>query len=133
MPEDVKWSDALGTFRAGILASKVYEVLGKKGYGTDITDWVHEPLPSLGNLTGGELVFRQHDSGPTSDQNLRPLFNWIAILSSRRRRLNKTYKKCQFTQGALVRSPVPEVHPGAAAATSWAAPTSRRWSTATSA
>ena len=33
---DPKWIDAAGTYRAGILASRVYELLGKKGYGSDI-------------------------------------------------------------------------------------------------
>jgi hypothetical protein len=78
MPDDAKWSDAAGTYRAGIMASKVYEVLGRKGYGTDVQDWVHEALPPVGTLKGGELAFRQQNSGPISDQYLQPFYSWIA-------------------------------------------------------
>jgi hypothetical protein len=76
-PGDPKWVDAPGSFRAGILATKVYEVLGKKGYGSDIQDWVRAPLPAVGTLMGGDLAFRQHEGGHTSGPNIGPFFNWI--------------------------------------------------------
>jgi hypothetical protein len=74
---DPKWIDAAGTYRAGILASKVYEVLGKKGYGTDIQDWVHAQLPPVGTLLGGECAFRQHEGGHESGPNIPSYFNWV--------------------------------------------------------
>jgi hypothetical protein len=76
-PGDPKWVDAPGSYRAGILASKVYEVLGKKGYGSDVKDWVHEPLPPVGTLKGGDLAFRQHEGGHTSGPNIPIFFEWI--------------------------------------------------------
>ncbi|MBN2134014.1 MAG: hypothetical protein JW741_31210 [Sedimentisphaerales bacterium] len=76
-PGDPKWVDAPGSYRAGILASKVYEVLGKKGYGSDIADWVHAPLPPVGTLVGGDLAFRQHEGGHTSGPNIPHFFEWV--------------------------------------------------------
>lgn len=76
-PGDPKWVDAPGSYRAGILASKVYELLGKKGYGSDVKDWIHEPLPPVGTLKGGDLAFRQHEGGHTSGPNIEPFFEWI--------------------------------------------------------
>ena len=74
---DPKWIDAPGTYRAGILASRVYAVLGRKGYGGDIQDWVHAPLPAVGTLMGGELAFRQHEGGHTSAPNIPVFFEWV--------------------------------------------------------
>jgi hypothetical protein len=76
-PGDPKWVDAPGSYRAGILASKVYTVLGKKGYGEDVKDWVHEPLPPVGTLKGGDLAFRQHEGGHTSGPNIPTFFQWV--------------------------------------------------------
>lgn len=76
-PGDPKWVDAPGSYRAGILASKVYKVLGKQGYGDDITDWVHAPLPPVGTLVGRDLAFRQHEGGHTSAPNIPYYFEWI--------------------------------------------------------
>jgi hypothetical protein len=76
-PGDPKWVDAPGSYRAGILASPVYVVLGKKGYGSDIQDWVHAPLPPVGTLVGGDLCFRQHEGGHTSGPNIPIFFEWI--------------------------------------------------------
>lgn len=76
-PGDPKWVDAPGSYRAGILASQVYELLGKKGYGSDIKDWVHEPLPPVGTLMGGDMAFRQHEGGHTSGPNIPIFFEWI--------------------------------------------------------
>jgi hypothetical protein len=76
-PGDPKWVDAPGSYRAGILASQVYAVLGKKGYGSEIQDWVHAPLPPVGTLVGGDLAFRQHEGGHTSGPNIPHFFEWI--------------------------------------------------------
>jgi hypothetical protein len=74
---DPKWIDHAGSYRAGMLASRVYAVLGKKGYGSDVEDWVHAPLPPVGTLMGGDLAFRQHEGGHTSGPNIPPFFEWI--------------------------------------------------------
>jgi len=74
---DPKWIDHPGTYRAGILASPVYALLGKKGYGTDIQDWVHAPLPPVGSLVGGDLAFRQHEGGHTDGPNIPFFFQWV--------------------------------------------------------
>jgi len=76
-PGDPKWVDTPGSYRAGILASKVYELLGKKGYGKDIQDWVHAPLPAVCTLVGGDLAFRQHEGGHTSGPNIPTFFEWV--------------------------------------------------------
>jgi hypothetical protein len=73
---DPKWVDAPGSYRAGILATPVYELLGKKGYG-DLKDWVHAPLPPVGTLVGGELAFRQHSGGHAAGPNFQTFFQWI--------------------------------------------------------
>ena len=74
---DPKWIDHPGTYRAGILASRVYELLGKKGYGSDIQDWIHAPLLPVGTLVGGDLAFRQHEGGHTDGPNVPFFFDWI--------------------------------------------------------
>ncbi len=74
---DPKWIDAAGLYRAGLLATPVYTLLGKKGYGEDITDWVHAPLPPVGTLMGKDLVFRQHEGGHTSGPNVPIYFEWV--------------------------------------------------------
>ena len=74
---DPKWIDHPGTYRAGILASRVYELLGKKGYGSDIQDWIHAPLPPVSTLVGGDLAFRQHEGGHTDGPNVPFFFDWI--------------------------------------------------------
>jgi Spy/CpxP family protein refolding chaperone len=76
-PGDPKWVDAPGSYRAGILASTVYELFGGKGYG-DLKDWVHAPLPPVGTLVGGELAFRQHSGGHTAGPNFQTFFQWIS-------------------------------------------------------
>ncbi len=76
-PGDPKWIDAPGSYRAGLLASRVYELLGKKGYGSGVEDWVHAPLPPVGTLVGGDLAFRQHEGGHTSAPNIPIFFQWI--------------------------------------------------------
>jgi Spy/CpxP family protein refolding chaperone len=76
-PGDPKWVDAPGSYRAGILATPVYELFGEKGYG-DLKDWVHAPLPAVGTLVGGELTFRQHSGGHTAGPNFQTFFQWIS-------------------------------------------------------
>jgi hypothetical protein len=57
------WVDAKGMFMACAHAAPVYELLGKKGTGTD-------QIPPAGtSLTDGELSFRQHTGGHTPGPN----------------------------------------------------------------
>ncbi len=57
------WIDAKGMFLAGVHAGPVYELLGKKGLGTD-------RFPPMGTaLTDGEIAFRQHEGGHTVGPN----------------------------------------------------------------
>jgi len=53
------WIDAKGMFISGALASPVYELLGKKGLGTN------EFPPEETSLMEGDISFRQHSGGHT--------------------------------------------------------------------
>ena len=68
--------DAHGSFMAGVLASPVYELLGKEGFGTP-GDYLTDPMPPVGTLIGGELAWRQHEGGHTSGPNWPAFFEWI--------------------------------------------------------
>jgi hypothetical protein len=57
------WIDAKGNFLAGAHAGPVYELLGKKGYGTT------EFPPQETALVDGEVAFRQHSGGHTTGPN----------------------------------------------------------------
>ena len=74
---DPKWIDAAGIYRAGILASPVYALLGKQGYGNNITDWVHAPLPPVGTLMGEECCLPPAQGGHTSGPNVPVYFDWV--------------------------------------------------------
>jgi hypothetical protein len=63
------WVDAKGMFEAEAAANPVYELIGKKGLGTD-------KFPKQGTaLTKGDLAFRQHAFGHT------PAPNWPDFLN----------------------------------------------------
>jgi hypothetical protein len=62
-PGGDSWVDAKGTFMAGAAASPVYELLGKKGMGTN----VFPPMETL--VATGDVAFRQHSSGHTDGPN----------------------------------------------------------------
>jgi (4-O-methyl)-D-glucuronate---lignin esterase len=62
------WVDAHGMFMATAAASPVYELLGKKGLGTDVFPPITTPLIS------GDLGFRQHTGGHT------PAPNWPTFI-----------------------------------------------------
>lgn len=74
---DPKWVDAHGSFMAGVLASPVYELLGKKGFGTP-GNYLTEPMPPVNHLVGGELAWRQHDGGHEVTPNWPTFFKWIS-------------------------------------------------------
>ncbi|HSU69171.1 MAG TPA: glycoside hydrolase family 3 N-terminal domain-containing protein, partial [Tepidisphaeraceae bacterium] len=57
------WADAKGTFLAGVAATPVYELLGKKGLPTS------EFPPIETALTDGDIAFRQHSGGHTPGPN----------------------------------------------------------------
>jgi len=76
LPGDPPWVDAHGSFMAGVLASPVYELLGKKGFGTP-GNYLTDPMPPVGTLIGGELAWRQHEGGHTSGPNWPAFFEWI--------------------------------------------------------
>jgi hypothetical protein len=62
------WADARGMFLAEVAAGPVYQLLGKKGLGTD-------KFPPMGTaLIDGDLGFRQHSEGHTQ------LPNWPTFL-----------------------------------------------------
>ncbi|WP_019986659.1 hypothetical protein [Rudanella lutea] len=64
-----QWIDAKGMFLGGAYAGPVYELLGKKGLGTD----VFPPLETA--LIDGDIAFRQHSGGHTTGPN------WPAFLA----------------------------------------------------
>lgn len=73
---DAKWVDARGSFMAGVLASPVYELLGKRGFGTP-GDYLIDPMPPVGQLIGGELAWRQHAGGHEVTPNWPAFFDWV--------------------------------------------------------
>jgi lysophospholipase L1-like esterase len=73
---DAKWIDARGSFMAGILAEPVYELLGKRGFGTK-GDYLTDPMPPVGTLIGGELAWRQHEGGHEVTPNWPSFFDWV--------------------------------------------------------
>jgi hypothetical protein len=58
-----KWQDVTGMFISTSKASPVYELLGKKGIGTDVL-----PVMDFG-LLDGDLVYRQHHGGHEAGPN----------------------------------------------------------------
>ena len=57
------WVDAKGMFMAAAAAGPVYELLGKRGLGTD----VFPPIETA--LVDGDIAFRQHKEGHTPGPN----------------------------------------------------------------
>jgi hypothetical protein len=64
------WIDARGMFMAGVAAAPVYELLGKKGLGTD--KFPEEKTA----LIDGEIAFRQHEGGHTTGPNWPTFLKW---------------------------------------------------------
>lgn len=61
--KDDSWADPVGMFLAAVHAGPAYELLGKKGLGTDIIPPVETAIME------GELAFRQHPGGHTAGPN----------------------------------------------------------------
>ena len=76
LPGDPPWVDAHGSFMAGVLAGPVYQLLGKKDFGTP-GHYLTDPMPPVGILIGGELAWRQHEGGHTSGPNWPAFFAWV--------------------------------------------------------
>jgi hypothetical protein len=72
---DPKWVDAPGSYMAAILATPVYQLLGKSGLNTS-GDYITDPMPPVGTLVGGELAFRQHEGGHTDGPNVPYFIQW---------------------------------------------------------
>ena len=73
---DAKWVDAHGSFMAGVLASPVYTLLGKRGFGS-AGDYLTDPMPPVKQLIGGELAWRQHEGGHDVTPNWPAFFDWV--------------------------------------------------------
>jgi hypothetical protein len=66
------WVDARGMFLSEAAAGPVYELLGKKGLGTN-------ELPPMGTaLIDGDLAFRQHSDGHTPAPNWAPFLTFAS-------------------------------------------------------
>lgn len=74
---DPPWVDARGSFMAGLLATPVYKLLGKQGFGT-AGDYRTEPMPPVDQLVGGELAWRQHDGGHEAGPSWPAFFEWVS-------------------------------------------------------
>ena len=72
-----RWVDAKGMFLGGSFAGPVYELLGKKGLGTN------EMPPMETSLIDGDIAFRQHSGGHTTGPN------WPAFIQFASRYFNK--------------------------------------------
>jgi hypothetical protein len=57
------WADPRGMFQAEVAASPVYQLLGKRGLGTDSFPLLGKPVMS------GNLAFREHMEGHTAAPN----------------------------------------------------------------
>jgi lysophospholipase L1-like esterase len=74
---DPPWVDARGSFMAGVLATPVYELLDKQGFGT-AANYLSEPMPAVNQLIGGELAWRQHEGGHEAGPNWPTFFDWVS-------------------------------------------------------
>lgn len=72
------WSDAPGTYLAGVGATPVYELLGRKGVIMNDGEW---PKPDVAYLDG-DIGYRVHEGGHT------PAPDWPAFVEFARRYLN---------------------------------------------
>lgn len=73
---DPQWVDAHGSYMAGTLATSVYRLLGKSGFG-EPANYLSESMPPVGQLVGGELAWRQHSGGHDVTPNWPTFFEWV--------------------------------------------------------
>ena len=72
---DAKWVDAHGSFMAGVLAGRVYQLLGKKDFGTP-GNYLTDSMPPVNQIIGGDLAWRQHNGGHDVTPNWPAFFEW---------------------------------------------------------
>ena len=72
---DAKWVDAHGSFMAAVAAGPAYRLLGKRNLGTP-GNYLTDPMPSVGQLIGGELAWRQHNGGHSVAENWPAFMEW---------------------------------------------------------
>ena len=73
-----KWIDHPGSYRAGILASKVYELLGAKGYGSDIQDLGSCAVAACDHAAwGANWPSANTHGGHTDGPNIASFFDWV--------------------------------------------------------
>jgi hypothetical protein len=70
LPAEGQWVDQRGSFMAAVAAGPVYRLLGKKDLGSS-------EFPEIETaLTSGEIAFRQHKGGHTTDPNWPAFLAW---------------------------------------------------------
>jgi len=74
---DAKWVDAHGSFMAAVAAGPAYRLLGKRNLGTP-GNYLTDPMPSVGQLIGGELAWRQHNGGHSVAENWPAFIEWAS-------------------------------------------------------
>jgi len=73
---DALWLDQKGSFMATVAASEVFELLGVRGLGTDVS-YREAELPAVNaGLLDGRLAWRQHDGGHTDAPNWKYFIPW---------------------------------------------------------
>ena len=83
------WVDSHGQFLAAVAAGPVYTLLGKKDLGTAEMPPIEQPL------IGGDLAFRQHSGGHTTEPN------WPTFLTFADRYLSEPVKEGKITAATL--------------------------------
>jgi lysophospholipase L1-like esterase len=74
---DAKWVDAHGSFMAAVAAGPAYSLLKKRTLGTP-GNYLTDPMPSVGQLIGGELAWRQHNGGHSVAENWPAFIEWAS-------------------------------------------------------
>ena len=74
---DAKWVDAHGSFMAAVAAGPAYRLLGKRDLGTP-GNYLTDPMPTVGQLIGGELAWRQHSGGHSVAENWPSFIEWAS-------------------------------------------------------
>ena len=72
---EARWVDPHGSYMAGALATPVYRLLGKRGFGR-AANYLTDEMPRLNTLIGGELAWRQHDGGSELTPNWPTFLEW---------------------------------------------------------
>jgi hypothetical protein len=75
---DAKWLDHLGSYRATVAASPVFDLLGAHGLQGAPKDYHDAPMPPVNTgLLAGDLAWRQHDGGHTDAPNMKYFIGWV--------------------------------------------------------